>query len=55
MTIDDVATPGTFYKVTSSYGGVPTFFISKEDLLANKRAAAKPHGLGGVAFLESLD
>jgi hypothetical protein len=81
VTIDDLATPGTFYimgrapnqidiiteidgvdfdrafknKVTSSYGGVPAFFISKEDLLANKRAAGRPQDLADVAFLESLD
>lgn len=39
-------------RVAATYGGVPAFFIAKSDLIANKRAAARPQDIADVAFLE---
>ena len=39
----------------SSYGDVPIFYIGKSDLIANKKAAARPQDLADVAYLESPD
>ena len=40
------------HRIRSSYGGVPIAIISKADLIANKRAAARPQDLADVAYLE---
>jgi hypothetical protein len=38
--------------VESTYGGVKVSYISKDDLIANKRAVARPQDLADVAYLE---
>jgi hypothetical protein len=40
-------------KVEGSIDGIPVPFISKEDLLANKRATGRPQDLADAAELES--
>lgn len=40
-------------RVESSYGGVRAFYIGREELIANKKAAARPQDLADVAYLES--
>ena len=39
-------------RIASSYGGVPTFFLCREHLIANKKAAGRPQDLADVAYLE---
>jgi hypothetical protein len=39
-------------RVESTYGGVKVSYISKDDLIANKRAVARPQDLADVAYLE---
>jgi hypothetical protein len=39
-------------RVTSSYGGVSAHYIGRADLIANKKAAARPQDLADVAYLE---
>lgn len=39
-------------RVESMYGGVKVSYISKDDLIANKKAAARPQDLADVAYLE---
>lgn len=40
-------------RVSSTYFGVPVAYIGRDDLIANKRAAARPQDLADVAYLES--
>lgn len=42
-------------RIESSYGGVRAFFIGRKELIANKKAAARPQDLADVAYLESTD
>jgi hypothetical protein len=39
-------------RVASTYGDVPIAYIGKADLIANKKAAARPQDLADVAYLE---
>lgn len=39
-------------RVTAAYGGVPTQYIGREDLIANKTAAGRPQDLADVAYLK---
>lgn len=39
-------------RVESTYGGMHVFYIGKADLIANKKAAARPQDLADVAYLE---
>ena len=38
-------------KVEGKYGDIPCFFISKEDLIKNKQAAARPQDLADIKSL----
>ena len=40
-------------RIESTYGGVPVSYISREELIANKKAAARPQDLADVSYLES--
>ncbi|MBV8343539.1 MAG: hypothetical protein JO190_00925 [Candidatus Eremiobacteraeota bacterium] len=40
-------------RVESTYGGVPVWYIGRDELIANKKAAARPQDLADVAYLES--
>jgi hypothetical protein len=40
-------------RVEASYGNVPSAYISKADLIANKKAAGRPQDIADVAYLES--
>jgi hypothetical protein len=40
-------------RVPSTYGGVPVNYISRSELLINKKAVARPQDLADVAYLES--
>jgi predicted nucleotidyltransferase len=42
-------------RVESSYGGVPVSYIGREELIANKKAAARPQDLADVSYLEGAD
>jgi hypothetical protein len=42
-------------RVASTYGGVPVCYIGRAELIANKKAAARPQDLADVAYLESRD
>jgi hypothetical protein len=39
-------------RIPSTFGGVPVHYISRELLIANKKAAARPQDLVDVAYLE---
>jgi hypothetical protein len=39
-------------RVESTYGGVPAWYIGRDALIANKKAAARPQDLADVAYLE---
>jgi hypothetical protein len=39
-------------RVASEYGGEPVFVVSREDLIRNKRASARPQDLADIAALE---
>lgn len=39
-------------RVPSMYGGVPVHYIGKKELIANKKAAARPQDIADVAYLE---
>ena len=39
-------------RIASDYGGEPVFVVSREDLIRNKRAAARPQDLVDIAALE---
>jgi len=39
-------------RIASEYGGEPVFVLSRADLIANKRASARPQDLADVAALE---
>lgn len=39
-------------RVPSDYGGEPVFVVSREDLIRNKRASARPQDLADIAALE---
>jgi len=39
-------------RIELSYGGTNTYYIGRADLIANKKAAARPQDLADVAFLE---
>ncbi len=39
-------------RVASTYGGVPVCYIGKQELIANKKAAARPQDLADLAYLE---
>jgi hypothetical protein len=41
-------------RVSSEYGGEPIFVVSREDLIRNKRASARPQDLADVVALERL-
>jgi hypothetical protein len=40
-------------RIDSTYGGVPVWYIGREELIANKKAAARPQDLADVSYLES--
>jgi hypothetical protein len=40
-------------RVASTYADVPVWYIGKAELIANKKAAARPQDLADVAYLES--
>lgn len=42
-------------RVPSAYGDVPVSYISRDLLLANKRAAGRPQDLADIAYLESME
>ncbi len=42
-------------RIQSTYGGVPVSYIAKPELIANKRAAARPQDLADLAYLESRE
>jgi hypothetical protein len=42
-------------RVQSTYGGIPVSYIAKSELIANKRAAARPQDLADLAYLESRE
>lgn len=39
-------------RVATDYGGVPVLVLSREDLIRNKRASARPQDLADIAALE---
>ncbi len=39
-------------RIASTYFGVPVWYIGKSELIANKKAAARPQDLADVAYLE---
>jgi len=41
-------------RVAAGYGGVPAFVLSRDDLIRNKRASARPQDLADIAALERL-
>ena len=41
-------------RVAAEYGGVPAFVLSRNDLILNKRASARPQDLADIAALELL-
>lgn len=41
-------------RVAAEYGEVPAFVLSKQDLIANKRASGRPQDLADIAALESV-
>ena len=41
-------------RVASEYGGEPVFVVSREDLIRNKRASARPQDWADIAALERL-
>ncbi len=41
-------------RIESIYGGVPVSYIGLEELIANKKAAARPQDLADVNYLESV-
>ena len=41
-------------RVASEYGGEPVFVISRDDLIRNKRASARPQDLADIAALERI-
>jgi hypothetical protein len=41
-------------RVLSTYGGVPVSYIGRAELIADKKAAARPQDLVDVAYLESI-
>lgn len=40
-------------RVPSTYGGIPVWYIGRTELIANKKAAARPQDLADLAYLES--
>lgn len=42
-------------RVTSRYGDEPVYFIGKDELIKNKKAAGRPQDLADVAYLQTLD
>ena len=40
-------------RVTSTYGGVPVYYLGRAELIRNKKTAARPQDLADVAYLES--
>ncbi len=40
-------------KIEATYGGVPVSYIGRDELIANKKAAARPQDLADVSYLES--
>lgn len=41
-------------RISSTYGGIATYYIGRSDLIANKKAVARPQDLADVAYLESM-
>ena len=41
-------------RIESIYAGVPVSYIGREELIANKKAAARPQDLADVNYLESV-
>ncbi len=41
-------------RIASEYGDQPVFVVSREDLIRNKRASARPQDLADIAVLERL-
>jgi hypothetical protein len=42
-------------RIPSEYGGEPVSVVSREDLIRNKRASARPQDLADIAALERLE
>lgn len=42
-------------RVEGRYGETPVFYLSRKDLIANKRAAGRPRDLADVATLEEME
>jgi hypothetical protein len=42
-------------RIRSEYGGEPVSVLSRDDLIRNKRASARPQDLADIAALERLD
>jgi hypothetical protein len=42
-------------RAEAAYGGVPAYYIGREELIVNKKTAARPQDLADVAYLESND
>jgi len=40
-------------RIETTYGDVPVSYIGREELIENKRAAARPQDLADVSYLES--
>lgn len=46
--------PAWMNRVLSEYGGEPVFVVSREDLIRNKRASARPQDLADIVALQRL-
>jgi hypothetical protein len=46
--------PAWANRIRSEYGGEPVFVMSREDLIRNKRASARPQDLADIVALERL-
>ncbi|HEX3456981.1 MAG TPA: hypothetical protein VHR97_03420 [Candidatus Baltobacteraceae bacterium] len=42
-------------RIESTYGDVPVSYIGRAELIANKKAAARPQDLADVSYLESVE
>jgi hypothetical protein len=46
---------GWAHRIESAYGGVTVWYLSKPDLIANKKASGRAQDLADVAYLEAGD